>query len=195
MGVGAISRRAVFLDRDGVLNRAVVREGKPYPPGNLDELEVMAGAREALESLVAAGFLLLVVTNQPDVARGTQGRPEVEAIHAALSKALPVDGFYVCYHDDAVGCECRKPKAGLMVQAAAEHGIELGASFMIGDRWRDVEAGQRAGCRTVWIDYGYAERGPEKPADARVGSLGEAVAWILEGTSQGRKVQEDEICQ
>jgi D-glycero-D-manno-heptose 1,7-bisphosphate phosphatase len=182
MGVGAIGvRRAVFLDRDGVLNRAFVRDGKPYPPGSLAELEVVAGAGAALSALAGAGFLLFVVTNQPDVARGTQRRAEVEAMHAEMARTLPVDGFYVCYHDDKDGCDCRKPLPGLLTRAADEHGVALEASYMIGDRWRDVEAGQKAGCRTVWIDCGYAERGPKEPADATVGSLAAAVSWILEG--------------
>ncbi len=172
--------RAVFLDRDGVLNLPVVREGKPYPPANVAELQVFPGAPEALAALKQAGFRLYVVTNQPDVARGTQTRAAVEAIHAALAKALPLDGFYVCYHDDRDGCQCRKPKPGLLLAAAAEHGIALADSYMIGDRWRDIEAGQRAGCRTACLDFGYTERGPAAPPDTRVTSLAEAVTWIMQ---------------
>ena len=181
MGIGAVSevRRAVFLDRDGVLNRAVVREGKPYPPAGPEDLEVFPEAPAALAALRQAGFRLYVVTNQPDVARGAQTRAVVERIHLALRDALPLDGFYVCYHDDRDACECRKPKPGLLLTAAVEHGISLRESYLIGDRWRDIEAGQRAGCRTAWIDFGYAERGPAKPADARVASLSAAVAWVL----------------
>ena len=182
MGIGAISgtlRKAVFLDRDGVLNRPVIREGKPFPPSGLHDLEVFPEAAEALAALRLAGFLLCVVTNQPDVARGAQSRDAVEQMHSALRQALPLDGFYVCYHDDRDACECRKPKPGLLLAAAAEHGISLAASYLVGDRWRDVEAGRRAGCRTVWLDCGYAERGPSAPADSRVRSLAEAVAWIL----------------
>jgi D-glycero-D-manno-heptose 1,7-bisphosphate phosphatase len=193
VGVGAIAqplRRAVFLDRDGVLNRALVRNGKPYPPASLHELEVLGGTDDALSELAEEGFLLFVVTNQPDVARGTQQRSLVEAMHRALRKVLPLDGFYVCYHDDADACECRKPKPGLLLTAAGEHGISLPASYMIGDRWRDVEAGQRAGCRTVWIDCGYAERGPSTPADATVRSLPEAAACILQESRKDRSKYE-----
>ena len=180
MGIDPLTRRrAVFLDRDGVLNKALVRDGKPYPPGTLAELEVPGGTAAALERLRAAGFLLLVVTNQPDVARGTQTAGAIEEIHAALRAALPVDEFLVCPHDDADGCECRKPKPGLLFEGAARHGVELRGSYMVGDRWRDVEAGQRAGCRTVFIDYGYAERKPSPPADATVPSLTAAADWIL----------------
>jgi D-glycero-D-manno-heptose 1,7-bisphosphate phosphatase len=179
-------RRAVFLDRDGVLNRPVVREGRPYPPACLEELEILPEAPAALTALRRAGFSLYVVTNQPDVARGTQQRSMVEALHTALRKALPLDGFYVCYHDDADACECRKPKPGLLLTAAGEHGILLPASYMVGDRWRDVEAGQRAGCRSVWIEHGYAEPGPSAPPDFTVRSLREAAAWILQESGKDR---------
>lgn len=173
-------RGAIFLDRDGVINRVVIRDGKPHPPDTVAGLDVLKGVREALSELAAQGFLLFVVTNQPDVARGTQSQSVVDAMHKALSETLPLDGFYVCFHDDRDQCECRKPRPGLLLTAAAEHGISLAESYMIGDRWRDIEAGQRAGCRTVWIDCGYAERAPAEPADAVVKSLREAAAWILE---------------
>lgn len=179
-------RRAVFLDRDGVINRAVVREGKPYPPAGPDELEVLPGVPEALDRLRAAGFRLVVVTNQPDVARGTQRQEVVEAINAALRERLPLDGFKVCYHDGADNCSCRKPAPGLLLEAARELQVDLASSFMIGDRWRDIEAGRRAGCQTVFINYNYAERQPRSP-DISVQSLIEAVDWILRQDSQGGK--------
>jgi D-glycero-D-manno-heptose 1,7-bisphosphate phosphatase len=171
-------RRAVFLDRDGVINRAIVRDGKPYPPHQLSELEILPGVAEALARLRRAGFLLVVVTNQPDVSRGTQRREVIDGMHAALAAALPLDGFQVCDHDDRDECACRKPKPGMLEAAAAESSLSLPDSFMVGDRWRDVEAGRRAGCRTVFIDRDYAERRPER-ADAIVGSLPEAADWIL----------------
>jgi len=177
-------KRAVFLDRDGVLNRAVVRDGKPYPPATAAELELVDGAAEALQRLKARGFLLLVATNQPDVARGKQSRAEVEAIHSHLTARLPLDGFTTCFHDDADGCACRKPRPGLMLDAARAYGIDLSASYMIGDRWRDIEAGQRAGCRTAWIDYGYQERGPACPPNIRVESIGQAADWILKDSEE-----------
>jgi D-glycero-D-manno-heptose 1,7-bisphosphate phosphatase len=175
-----VKPRAVFLDRDGVINRALVRDGKPYPPARPEELEVLPGVPEALADLKRAGFLLLVVTNQPDVARGTQPRAVVEAMHRDLLARLPIDEVRCCFHDDAEGCACRKPKPGLLVEAARERGIDLAASFMVGDRWRDTEAGEAAGCKTVFIDHGYQERRPSR-FDARVASLAEASAWILAG--------------
>jgi len=173
-----MSRRAVFLDRDGVINRAIVREGKPHPPDSLEELEILPGVREALDQLKDAGFVLVVVSNQPDVARGTTARDAVETINAKLAESLPVDDFRMCYHDSGDGCDCRKPKPGMLLAAARDHGIDLSSSFMVGDRWRDVEAGQRAGCRTLFIDYGYDERQPEA-CDYRVKSLADAAEIIL----------------
>ena len=172
-------RRAIFLDRDGVLNRAVVRGGKPYPPVGPAEVEILPGVGEACVTLHEAGFLLVAVTNQPDVARGTQRREVVEVIHQALQARLPLDGVRVCYHDDADGCSCRKPKPGLLLGSARDWDIDLAASFMVGDRWQDIEAGRRAGCKTIFVDYGYVERAPDRP-DHRVGSLVEAVDWILQ---------------
>lgn len=172
------ARRAVFLDRDGVIVRAAVREGRPYPPSGLDTLEILPGVGESLARLHRAGFLLIVVTNQPDVARGLQTREAVEAMHTFLRSELPIDEVRVCYHDDADLCQCRKPKAGMLLDAAREAGVDLARSFMVGDRWRDVEAGQRAGCRTVLLDCGYRERHADVP-DTTVGSLVAAADYIL----------------
>ena len=177
--------RAVFLDRDGVVDRAVVRDGKPYPPDSAREVEIPPDVPQALRDLKQAGFLLLVVTNQPDVARGTQQRSEVEAIHAVLRAALPIDDFLVCYHDEHHDCGCRKPKPGMLMDAAATYGLDLSASYLVGDRWRDIDAGHAAGCTTVWIDRGYDEKGPTEPPAIQVQSLGEAVAWILKRTTPG----------
>jgi D-glycero-D-manno-heptose 1,7-bisphosphate phosphatase len=167
---------AVFLDRDGVLNKAIVRGGKPYPPSSLQALEILPDVEEALARLKAAGYRLVVVTNQPDVARGDQDRRVVESINAALVARLPLDEVRVCYHDDRDDCSCRKPRPGLLLQAPAH---DLSRSVMIGDRWRDVEAGRRAQVRaTVLIDRGYDEACPVAP-DVRVASLAQAVDWIL----------------
>lgn len=172
------TRRAVFLDRDGVLNASVVRHGKPYPPASAGEVVVLPGVAGALRKLKAAGYLLVVVTNQPDVARGTATRADVEAINARLAAELPLDEFRTCFHDSADGCDCRKPKPGMLLSAAREHDLDLSACLMVGDRWRDIEAGQNAGCATVFIDYGYDEKRPES-YDIRAGSLAEAADLIL----------------
>lgn len=178
MGIHRRVRRAVFLDRDGVINRAYVRDGTPFPPASEAELEVLPGVAAALTRLRNAGFHLVVVTNQPDVARGTQRREVIDRMHARLRADLPIDDVRVCDHDDADGCACRKPKAGMLEEAARDAGVSLADSFMVGDRWRDVEAGRRAGCTTIFIDCGYDERRPDHP-DATVRSLSEAAEWIV----------------
>ena len=172
-------KRAVFLDRDGVLNEAVIRGRRPYPPSCLAELKIIPDAVPALRSLKAAGFELIVVTNQPDVARGAQTRETVEKLNAAIRSVLPVDDFYVCYHDGPDSCICRKPQPGLLLRAARDRKIALKSSFLIGDRWRDIDAGAAAGCRTVLIDYGYDERSPDHTPDHRAVSLSNAVEWVL----------------
>jgi D-glycero-D-manno-heptose 1,7-bisphosphate phosphatase len=173
-------RRAVFLDRDGVINRSIVRDGKPYAPESISQMEILEGVREALVSLRDAGFLNIIVTNQPDVGTGKQRAEIVEGMHRRLRDELALDDIKVCYHADGDGCECRKPKPGMLLQAAREFGIDLERSFMIGDRWRDVAAGHAAGCATFFIDYGYREKRPE-PLYLAVKSLPEASARILAG--------------
>ncbi len=180
MGVDLKSlRQAVFLDRDGVLNEAIVRGGKPYPPTSIRELVIVPGAAESLMLLKQAFFLLIVITNQPDVARGAMTRKSVEEINRELSSHLPLDDFFICYHDDSDDCACRKPKPGLLLEAAAKYEIDLAGSFFIGDRWRDIQAGVAAGCRTVLIDHCYNERSAKASAEKCVQSLSEAARWIL----------------
>lgn len=179
MGVDAVTmRRAIFLDRDGVLNRAIVVQGRPHPPATLEELELLPGVAEACEELRKAGFLLIVVTNQPDVARGTQRREVVEAINETLLSTVPIDDIRVCYHDDQDHCACRKPLPGLLMEAAREWQIDLSASYMVGDRWKDIESGRNAGCKTILIDCEYRDERPSSP-NHRVRSLAEVPDQIL----------------
>jgi len=172
--------RAIFLDRDGVINRALEREGKPYPPGNLSEFYILPGVAIACAKLKQAGFLLVVATNQPDVGRGTLKKEMVEMIHAEMCRRLPIDRVEVCYHpgQGQSDCDCRKPKPGLLLRAARELGIDLKQSWMVGDRWRDVDCGYAAGCRTVFIDRGYAEELQQKPHFS-AGNLAQAADIIL----------------
>jgi D-glycero-D-manno-heptose 1,7-bisphosphate phosphatase len=172
---------AVFLDRDGVINRALTRDGKPYPPAGLHEFEILPGVAEACRRLKDAGYVLVVATNQPDVGRGTLPQAVVEEIHEHLRRALPIDRVEVCYHpgQGASDCDCRKPRPGMLRRAARELGLDLARSWMVGDRWRDIDCGHAAGCRTIFIDYGYAEE-LRQPPDFRCGSLREAAQLILE---------------
>ncbi len=174
-------RRAVFLDRDGVINRALEREGKPYPPVGPAEFEILPEVPQACADLKAAGFLLIVATNQPDVGRGTLDQSAVEALHAVMCRQLPIDRVEVCYHpgQGQSDCDCRKPRPGMLLRAARELDVDLAQSWMVGDRWRDIDCGQAAGCWTVFIDRGYTEPLRQAP-DFRAGSLLEAAAIILQ---------------
>ena len=156
-----VPRRAIFLDRDGVINRPLIRDGKPFPPASVDEFEILAGVTEACEALKGLGFLLVVATNQPDVGRGTLVREQVETVHRWLLQQLPIDRLMVCFHGGAAfndPCDCRKPQPGMLLEAAEALKIDLARSFMIGDRWRDVDCGFNAGCQTIFIDWGYEEK-------------------------------------
>lgn len=155
-------RPAVFLDRDGTLNRPVIRDGRPFPPRTAAEFALFDGVAAACRELRAAGYVLVVATNQPDVGRGTLARAAVEAMHAKLRALIPeLDRIEVCYApgqgrpdpDD----RRRKPEPGMLLDAARDLGLDLARSWMVGDRWRDVDCGHRAGVRTVFLDFGYAE--------------------------------------
>ena len=181
------ARPAIFLDRDGVLNEAIVRNGTPYPPRDPSELIITEGACAALEELKREGFLLIVVTNQPDIARSKANRVDVDKINAQLATILPLDAIEVCEHDDKEQCDCRKPKPGMIQRAQEKLGVNLAGSFMVGDRWRDIEAGRRAGCRTILIGDGYGETFPYAPT-VNLASLPEAASWIIEQKRRERVI-------
>jgi D-glycero-D-manno-heptose 1,7-bisphosphate phosphatase len=171
------TRAAVFLDRDGVLNEVELRDGTPHPPAGVEQLRLLPGVVEACYRLRQLGFALVVVTNQPDIARGKQTLDEVDRMHDALRARLPLDDIVVCAHDDVDDCPCRKPRPGMILDAAARLHLDLGESVCVGDRWRDVEAGKRAGVMAIFVDRGYGERRPTD-ADAVVTSLPAAVEVI-----------------
>jgi len=174
-------KRAIFLDRDGVINRAFERDGKPFPPKTRGEFDILPGVAGACEKLKRAGFFLVVATNQPDVGRGTLQQEIVETIHAYMLKELPIDRVEVCYHAGGglSDCDCRKPKPGMLLSAARDLGIVLAQSWMVGDRWRDIDCGCAAGCRTILIDYGYDESLRQQP-DFRAASLFDAAKIIIQ---------------
>jgi D-glycero-D-manno-heptose 1,7-bisphosphate phosphatase len=171
-------RKAAFLDRDGVLNRAIVRDGRPYAPTCLEEFEILAEAPAAVRRLREAGYLAIVVTNQKDVGRGIVSQALMNRMHELLLTAMPLDDIVVC--TSVNGGWRYKPGPGMLIEAARRWGIDLGASVMIGDRWRDIGAGRRAGCRTVFIDRGYAETLSLVP-DEVARDLGEAADIVLAG--------------
>lgn len=171
------ARAAVFLDRDGVLNEVEILSGTPHPPARVEQFQLLPGVVEACHRLRDLGFALVVVTNQPDIARGTQSREEVDRMHDVLRAQLPLDEVVVCVHDDSDECLCRKPRPGMILDAATRLGLDLNESICVGDRWRDIEAGKRAGVTAIYVDRGYGERRPTD-ADAIVADLPEAVNLI-----------------
>jgi len=176
-----MGRIAVFLDRDGIINRAIVREGRPYPPVRLEDVEILSGSLISLPRLGAFGYILIGVTNQPDVARGLQSCEMVNSINTLIQSRLPVQEIFVCYHDDVDNCNCRKPKPGLILQAAEKYGIDLTQSWMVGDRWKDITSGQAAGLKTIFVDYKYAETFQGIPADFTIKDTAFLTDIILKG--------------
>ncbi|MBR0849463.1 HAD family hydrolase [Bradyrhizobium diazoefficiens] len=173
-----MTSRAIFLDRDGVLNRPVIRDGKPYPPARPEDVVIYPGLRTQLRRLKDRGFVLIVVTNQPDVARGTARKETVERINDLIGRELAViDRILVCYHDNGDNCDCRKPRPGMLLAGAREFDVDLARSYIIGDRRGDVEAGMAAGVRTIFIDRAYRET-PPAVCDHRVSSSLEALTII-----------------
>jgi len=180
MGINPLSR-AVFLDRDGVINQAQVRDGHPFSPADMTEFFWVDPIKEATLELKSLGYLLFCVTNQPDVGRGLQSREVVEAFHLAILTELPIEKIFACYHDDSDQCNCRKPRPGLIADAQKEYSLDLAASWLVGDRWKDIDAGAAAGCNTVFLEYGYDEKLRAKP-DHTISKLAQLVPLIRRET-------------
>jgi len=169
-------RRAALLDRDGVLNPSPFRDGRPRAPRTLEEFQPHPWSRVAVAALHEAGLLCLVVTNQPDVATGALDPRVLDAMHERLVREVGVDAVYVCPHTSDDRCDCRKPRPGLLRSAAADWNVDLLASFMVGDRPTDIEAGHAAGCVTILVDG--PENGTAEP-HYRASSLLSAAGTIL----------------
>lgn len=171
--------KAVFLDRDGIINHTIIRQGKARAPYSMDEFRFIEGSKDAIELLKHNGFLLIVVTNQPDVSRGWVERAQVDLVNSHVRNYLPVDDIKACFHDNQDNCPCRKPKPGMLLEAALERDIDLGASFMIGDRYSDAKAGQSAGCKSILVGPGDSEAQGDISPDFHCDTLMAAVDWIL----------------
>lgn len=167
--------KALFLDRDGVINKVLLKNGEPFSPRTFEEFEVLPKVKESLNQLKKRGFINIVVTNQPDIPRGLIRIEELNKIHAFIKENLPVDDIMVCPHDNADNCQCRKPKLGMLFEAESKWNIDLRESFLIGDTWKDITAGKSAGCRTILIDMPYNQ---EVASDYRVRNLKEAIKII-----------------
>jgi D-glycero-D-manno-heptose 1,7-bisphosphate phosphatase len=171
---------AVFLDRDGVINRSILVNGIPTAPSRFEDIEILSNIRECIKRLNLSNYIVVVITNQPDVARGLVSKNQIDIINNTICDLVGVKHSYVCYHDDSDNCTCRKPKPGNISKAASDLNIDLKKSYMVGDRWRDIHAGQLAGCKCFFINYQYPEIAPNKPY-IEVKSLSDAVDLILAG--------------
>ena len=170
-------RRAAFLDRDGVLNKTYLVQGVPRSPTSVDEVVILDGVSEAITRLKVHNFVPVVITNQPDVARGKILLKIVTEMNEFIGKSLGIEHFYVCTHDDQDFCSCRKPSTGLIDRAVSELNLDISNSILVGDRWKDIEAGQKSGCNNFFIDYSYPEKRPNAPF-TKVLSLLEAVEIV-----------------
>lgn len=169
-----VKKRAAFLDRDGVINKSILENGLPKPPSNINDIIILDGVIESIEILFKNNFVPIVITNQPDVARGNNLITEINLINTRISELTKIQHFYSCFHDDLDKCNCRKPKPGMILQAANELDIDVSKSFLVGDRWKDIEAGQKMSISSYFIDYEYPELKPKMPF-TKVCSLLDAV--------------------
>jgi D-glycero-D-manno-heptose 1,7-bisphosphate phosphatase len=168
MGIRKVKHRAVFLDRDGVINKVILRDGKPYSPRKIEEFVLNDGIREVTLRLKEAGYKILIISNQPDLARGGITQDDLDAMTQKMKSEIPIDDVYICPHDDHHECSCRKPKPGMLIEAAKVWNIDLVTSFLIGDTWKDMEAGKSAGCKTILLDAPYNQ---DVQCDFRVKSV------------------------
>lgn len=174
-----MTKKALFIDRDGVINKSIIRNGKPYAPINFLEFEMLDGVEEAFYLLKKSEYMSIIVTNQPDIASGKQTLLSLNKLHNYLQEKYSIDLIRVCPHKEEDGCDCRKPKPGMIISASKKLNININFSYMIGDRWTDILCGQRAGCKeNFYIDNNYSEKKPDKPF-THVPSLLHCVRKIL----------------
>jgi D-glycero-D-manno-heptose 1,7-bisphosphate phosphatase len=183
MVIRSLDKKGVFLDRDGVINRAILVNGLPQSPKSVGEIEILEGVVEAVKAIKTLKLVPVVITNQPDVARSIISQNQVDQINYQIGLLTGIEHFYTCFHDDSDKCNCRKPAPGLIYQAVNDLSLDIQKSYLVGDRWRDISAGQAVGCKTFFIDYGYPEKKPEGNF-TRVKSLTDVVR-MLEGELYG----------
>jgi D-glycero-D-manno-heptose 1,7-bisphosphate phosphatase len=172
--------KAIFLDRDGVINRVILRDRRPFSPRNMDEFEILEKVSEAVALFQKVGLVVVVITNQPDLAKGLVSESLISEIHEKIRNEIGINHFYFCGHSDLQNCACRKPKVGMLLQASRDLGINLDSSYLVGDRWKDIKAGQEVGCKCYYIDNNYDEPRPSSPFYT-VKSLYEAAVLVSTG--------------
>lgn len=158
-----VMNKAIFLDRDGVINRVIMHNGIPNPPIRLSDVYLITGIKELIKKWHDDGYIVIVITNQPDVANNIVTKNKVDKINKYLKSEVMFDDIFVCYHNGNDNCNCRKPKVGLFIEAKTKYNIDFSKSYMIGDRWKDMEAGEKVGCKTIFIDNNYEEKKPIGP--------------------------------
>lgn len=144
-------KRAVFIERDAILNEVRTGPKHQVPPLTLEEFKINQQAKDPLLKLKGAGFVLVATTNQPGLSRGYQSRRELDRMHEVLRRSFPLDDLMVCPHDETDHCPCRKPRPGLLIEAAFKWHLNLDHSFVISDKWQDAEAARTAGCTSVLL--------------------------------------------
>ena len=149
-------KQGIFIERDGILNQVRVDRQHQVSPLTLEEFQVNQGMAPLLSKLKAGGLVLIATTNQPGLSRGYQSRRELDRMHDLLRRTLPLDDILVCPHDETDRCPCRKPKPGLLVEAAFKWHLDLDRSFVVSDKWQDAEAARAAGCislllQSAWV--------------------------------------------
>lgn len=167
--------RAIFLDRDGVINKAIIQNGRPFSPRNIDVFEIFPEVEETLRRFRDLGYMNIIATNQPDIARGLMSLETLNEMHDIIRAGSPIDDIFVCPHDDSDACLCRKPKPGMIIEAAKKWNIDIKSSYFIGDTWKDIHAGKSAGCTTILLDRVY-NQGLE--CDYKVDSLLQAIGIV-----------------
>jgi len=170
--------KAVFLDRDGVINKPIIIDGKSYAPRLLKDFKIFPKVKSDVKKLKDKGFKVLVITNQPDIGNKLLKKSTLKEMHSILKAKVPLDKIYFCPHTRNDRCKCRKPKPGMIIKASNELKIDLKESYVVGDRKIDIDAGIKAGCKTIFVNNNYYEKKPTKQKK-NVKSLHDAVKYIL----------------
>jgi D-glycero-D-manno-heptose 1,7-bisphosphate phosphatase len=152
-------RPAVIIERDGILNHPRVEKNQPVPPLRFEDFHINEDAIEPIKELKAAGFLVIVTTNQPGLSRGTQSRRELDLMHGMMRRKFPIDDLFICPHDEMDRCPCRKPKPGLIKEAIWKWQLDMDRSFVISDKWQDAQAAHVMGCTSILLQSPWNGKG------------------------------------
>tara|TARA_Y100000996_G_C22342075_1_gene569100 strand:+ start:206 stop:739 length:534 start_codon:yes stop_codon:yes gene_type:complete len=155
--------KAFFFDRDGILNKVILKKNKPYSPRYPKQVVKNYEILKLIKLLKKKKFKKIIITNQPDIKTGKLTKHSLRTINNDIKLFFSIDDIFVCTHNKFDKCHCRKPKIGMIKLAEKKWNLDLKKSYLIGDRWKDIDAGNKAGCKTIYIDYNYDEKKPKKP--------------------------------